>query len=280
MGLIGDIDVPLCQRTLSHTIDEASHADLLSRAPDTRSKALALSSAIRHAGDWLNAVPSRALGLHLRDQEFRLCLQYWLGLTISAGGTLCPICQVTADPFGDHQVGCGGNGDRILRHNSIRDAVFSAAQSAALAPRKEVPSLIPGTLSQPADIFLPNWQRGKPAALDVTVISTLQQSTLQGSASTQDHTLVVGAERKLAAHAVACRAAGIALVPLVVESLGGWSNEAADTITKIGRLQGQRLGVPPAESIRHLSVPSLCHCFMERQRLYVDSPPARSPTRG
>ena len=71
-------------------------------------------------------------------------------------------------------MGCGGNGDRILRHDSIRDAVFSAAQSADLAPRKEVPSLIPGTLSRPADIFLPNWQRGQPAALDVTVISTLQ----------------------------------------------------------------------------------------------------------
>ena len=95
---------------------------------------------------------------------------------------------------------------------------------------------------------------GQPAALDVTVISTLQQSTLQGAASTQGHALVVGAERKLAAHAVACHAAGIAFVPLVVESLGGWSNEAADldTITKIGRRQGQRLGVPPVESIRHL----------------------------
>ena len=152
---IRDINVPLRQRTLSHTIDETSHADLLCRAPDTRSKALALSSAIRYAGDCLNVVPSRALGLHLRDQEFPLCLQYWLGLTISAGVTLCPICQVATDPFGDHQVGCGGNGDRVLRHDSIRNAVFSAAQSAALAPRKEVPSLIPGTLSRPADIFLP-----------------------------------------------------------------------------------------------------------------------------
>ena len=55
-----------------------------------------------------------------------------------------------------HHVGCGGNGDQIHRHDSIRDAVFSAAQAAALAPRKEVPSLISGTLSRPADIFLPN----------------------------------------------------------------------------------------------------------------------------
>ena len=54
---IGDIDVPLRQRPLSHVINESSHADLLVGAPDSRSKALALSSAIRHAGDWLNVVP-------------------------------------------------------------------------------------------------------------------------------------------------------------------------------------------------------------------------------
>ena len=94
-------------------------------------------------------------------------------------GVRCPICQVVADPLGDHQVGCEGNGDRIHRHDSVRDALFSAAQTAALAPRKEVPSLIPGTSSRPADVYISNWMRGQPAALDVHVISTLQQLTLK-----------------------------------------------------------------------------------------------------
>ena len=107
-----------------------------------------------------------------------------------------------SDPYGDHQVGCGGNGDRIHRHDSIRDALFSAAQSAALAPRKEVPALIPGNCSRPADIYLPNWRRGQPAALDVTVISALQQLTVEGAADTQGHALTVGRERKLAAHSL------------------------------------------------------------------------------
>ena len=58
---------------------------------------------------------------------------------------------MTADAYGDHQVGCGGNGDRIHRHDSVHDAVFSAAQSAALVPRKEAPSVIPGSSSRSAD---------------------------------------------------------------------------------------------------------------------------------
>ena len=39
----------------------------------------------------------------------------------------------TADRYGDHQILCGGNSDRIHWHNSGRDGVFSAAHSAALA---------------------------------------------------------------------------------------------------------------------------------------------------
>ena len=106
-------------------------------------------------------------------------------------GAACLVCRGACDAYGDHQVGCGGNGDRIHRHDSIRDAVFSAAQSAALAPLKEAPSLIPGSSTRPADVYLPNWKRGQPAALDVTVISTMQQQTLLGASITSGHALQV-----------------------------------------------------------------------------------------
>ena len=173
---------------------------------------------------------------------------------MSDGESRCPLCagESVADPFGDYQVGCGENGDRIHRHDSLRFSLFSAAQSAALAPRKEVPSLIPGTSSCPADVYLPNWCRGRPAALDVTLISTLQSLTLAGAASTQGHALRVGEEQKMAAHNEACRSVGVVFIPLVVESLGGWSEEAVHNISKIGCLLGLRTGAPPLVSTHHL----------------------------
>ena len=54
-----DVDVPIYQHSLSVAIDEAI---FLSTAPDTRSRALAHSSSLPHAGDWLNVVPSAPLG--------------------------------------------------------------------------------------------------------------------------------------------------------------------------------------------------------------------------
>ena len=137
---IESLDMPLQSHTISRVVDNASFSLLLDGSTDIRSRALALSTALPHAGDWLNVVPSPALGLHLLDREFRSCLRYWLGLRMFDDSSQCPVCHVSADSFGDHHVGCGGNGDRILRHNSLRDAVFSAARSAALAPRRKAPS--------------------------------------------------------------------------------------------------------------------------------------------
>ena len=105
------------------------------------------------------------------NSGFRCCPRYWLGVPLHSTSYCCPECRSTADPFGDHKVGCGGNGDRTARHNAIRDVLFLAARSAALAPTREAPSVVPDSQSRPADILLPTWSRGRPAALDVTVIS-------------------------------------------------------------------------------------------------------------
>ena len=245
-----EIDVPQWQGPLSHTVDEAAFNRLLNTSPScSRFRALALSS-LPHAGDWLNVIPFPALGLHLQDKEFRLCLCYWLGLRMFADGSICSICQEAADPFGDHHVGCGGNGDWIFRHDSIRDALFSVAQSAALA-LQEASSLIAISSSRPADIYLPIWKRDQPAVLDLTVISTMQQLTQASAASTPGYALHMEEERKMAAHAEACRSVGLHFVPIVAETLGGWSELAIDTIKSIGHLQGQRQGIPPPDSIRH-----------------------------
>ncbi len=159
---------------------------LLSTAPTTRAKALTNSTALPHAGDWLNGVP---LGLHMQDREFRCCLRYWLGIPLHNSPHCCPACHTIADEFGDHHVGCGGNGDRITRHNAIWDVLFSAAQSAALSPARETNGLIPES------IFLPAWHGGRPAALDVHVISPLQQSIILEYAFTPGHALHVGTQR-------------------------------------------------------------------------------------
>ena len=124
-----EVDVPLCQTPLSLAIDEATEQRLLSSAPNTRSRALALSSGLSHAGDWLNVVPSVSLGLYLHDQELCSLLRYLLGVPLHGVPYQCPKCCCMADIYGDHQMACSGNGDCIARHNYLRDVIFFACPS-------------------------------------------------------------------------------------------------------------------------------------------------------
>ena len=118
--------------------------------------------------------------------------------------------------------------------------------------RKEVPFLILGTSNWPADVHLPIWKRGQPAAMDVSVISTMQQRTIVGASNSRGYALRLGEERKMRVHAEPCQSIGILFVPLIVQTIGGWSDQAVTTISHMGRFLGQRLGSSQSEAIQHL----------------------------
>ena len=97
------------------------------------------------------------------------------------------------------------------------------------------------------------------------MISTLQQLTISGASSTQGHALSVGEDRKMAVHAASCWSVGVTFIPLIAESLGGWSSRAVEVIEGIGRLQGQRMGIPLADSTTHLFQRLAICLYMERE---------------
>ena len=101
-----------------------------------------LSLGLPRAGDWLTAVPMPALGLHLRPAEFVPCLKYRLGVPVYSADGTCPSCSGPSDKMGDHALGCRKHNERIARHDQLRDVLYEAASSAALAPIREAPHLL------------------------------------------------------------------------------------------------------------------------------------------
>ena len=69
----------------------------------------------------------RHWGCTWRPPSFRFCS--------ACGSGFCPLCDGTADRFGDHARACPCGGDRVKRHNRLRTVVATRAASAGLAPR-------------------------------------------------------------------------------------------------------------------------------------------------
>ena len=78
-------------------------------------------------------------------------------------------------------------------------------------------------------------------------------------------------------HASHCQAVGVSFVPLAIESLGGWSDLAVKTLSSIGRLLGQWLGILPSDYSS--SVSEVCNFTMEGECLSMATPiPNHFPT--
>ena len=76
-----------------------------------------------------------------------------------------------------HAVSCKRGGDAVIRHNQLRNVhVFAEACRHAHFPVRieMVSGLTPDhNHSRPADVLVEGWERGKPAAFDITVTSPL-----------------------------------------------------------------------------------------------------------
>ena len=205
-----------------------------------------------HAGDWLTVVPSPGLGLRLQPPEFVVALRHRLGHPIFSSAGPCPACGQASDALGDHAMNCAWHGERIARHNALRDTIHSTAANAALAPTKEGRFLLPGEGGRPADIFIPHWSAGRDAALDVTVINPLQAAQVHGAAATAGHALGEAHRRKLDKSWEACHRQGIEFLPLAVECLGAWHPSAIAELKKLGSALARQTGEEESTTIQRL----------------------------
>jgi hypothetical protein len=149
-----------------------------------------------HTGDWLNVIPSPGLGLHLRSQEWIISAKYRLGCPVFTADGQCSACHQYSGKEGDHAISCGYEGERIARHNHLRDHLYNTCVSAALGPTKEDRALIPGTDARPADVLIPNWTSGKDTALDVTVVNPYREHWLTRLLSTLAMPLTTASVRR------------------------------------------------------------------------------------
>ena len=245
------------QKAISLNVDLRNQLLLIEnfkREGNLRETARLASLGLPHSGDWLNTVPSPALCLHLRSVEFCVSVRYRLGCPVYTTAGKCPACPRHSDLLGDHAISCGWEGERIARHDHLRDALYHTAVCAALAPTKEGRFLLPGRDDRPADVLIPHWTGGKDTAWDVTVVNPLQGELVAQAARTAGHALSHAWNWKMTRGGVgaACQREGIVFLPLPVETLGGWHEVAVLQIRKLAAALARQTGQEESEATSHL----------------------------
>jgi hypothetical protein len=189
--------------------------------------------------------------------------------------SFCPLCDGVCDRFGDHCLVYPCGGDRTQRHNLLRNAAARFLVAAGLRPELEKPGLLrarpciagadessSGRGGQqgadgrrPADIYLPHWQLGQPAALDFAVSSGLRVGFLDQSAQDGSSSGVGYAEAKCLHLDTArlCAEEGLKFIPMVCEAHGGsWGGEALSVWRGAAKTAALVSGESAALKLEHL----------------------------
>ena len=265
------------QRALSKKLDMHVFQSLLSSSSPVN-KARILSVSAPHAGSWISVIPSTGLDLHLNSAECQVALRWWLGLDTS-GGSLCPHCpDIALDPLGHHAASCRHGGDVVARHNHLRDIFANFCRQAHLSVRVEVGYGLARdhVNSRPADVLVQGWDRGKPAAFDVTVASPLTPVTLNNASTSVGAAAYAAEQRKHVANDTRCQELGWTCIPLAVETYGNWGKEAQSVFSRLASLLAIGQAIPKPKMLGdiygHLNmslVRSVARAIMGRENVRI-----------
>ena len=150
--------------------------------------------------------------------------------------------------------------------------VYYAAAAVNLHPELEKPGLLPqrplsGSLYEngaahsdahsdpssrrPADVYIPRWRSGPPAAWDFAVTSAMRLDVIASTVSDPDAALTQYEDFKCSFKdtKAQCSAQGITFIPMVMEAVGGgwgktargvWTELAKTSALAMGELQSER----------------------------------------
>ena len=194
----------------------------------------------------------------------------------------CPLCDGVMDVFADHALTCACGGDRTKRHNFVRNVGVRLATAAGWRPEPEKPHLLrarptAGVRSEdgseirggergpearrPADIYVPRWDLGSSAALDLAFTSGLRTDLLQETVSVASSCLTSYEHFKNSFMDTAslCASEGISFVPMVVEAhSGAWGPSASKVWSKLGKaislLSGESTAVEALQALQNLGL--------------------------
>ncbi|KAL5502054.1 hypothetical protein EMCRGX_G008759 [Ephydatia muelleri] len=215
------ISSPVSQKLLSSKVNDHCFQDLFDRSSPAN-KARLLSVSAPHATSWLSVIPSTSQGLNLDPIEFRVAVKWWLGLDTSQGSQ-CAFCPAhSLDPLGHHALTC------------------KFEVGAGLFPDH--------SQSRPADILLQNWNLGRPIALDISVVSPLNPSTLAEAGATFGAVLEATESRKHEANDEKCSALGWVSTPLAVDSYGAWGKEASLFLAQVAARLAIHKSLPKSQA--------------------------------
>eukprot|EP01084_Bolivina_argentea_P044258 81460_1 len=227
------------QKSVSALIDDRDGEKLFEKA-DIYNRARLSACSAPGAAAWISSIPSYKF--KIPPAEFLIIIRMWLGIKLFKCNDQfiqCSACnKKVADPFGIHYILCkvtkGIYYGLTKRHNVIRNLYFDWCKLANYDPEKEKHGLCINVGKHcPADVYLPLYHDGLPAAIDIGITCPLQNRFINEASK---EILAVGNkyhDAKLLKYRNKIDHDLLLYKPFIVEAFGGFTDESQSILKKL-----------------------------------------------
>ena len=237
------------QKQLSRKIDERLQKQLSESFHSAREQARLAALCEEKCSQFLNCIPMRRLGLHIRSQEFVALLKYRLGIPLYPPNSKCSECNQPMDSLGDHSLSCHHGGGQTRRHDAVKMAIFRIAQAAGLGPILEAQHLLDDG-RKPGDITIEFYgDAGAAAAYDITGINSLRSDLVERAVLDPKKVVQIAHDKKQRSVGAQLRAEGISFYPIAFTSYGLWHRVAVTEISRLVKSKCLRLGLEEKKTL-------------------------------
>ena len=242
-----ELSAGVTQKSLALRTDLYQLHKLTESLHDPRDRARLAALSRPKALAFLNSVPNRRTGNYLRPEQFVVVMRYVLGEPIynvdTAVAPPCRSCNKPSDIYGHHAYSCSGQGGEVIgRHNLLRDGLTRLCSEAGLSPVLEARFLLADG-RKPGDLYLNNFGPNlESVCWDVTVASVIRPGMLDRFTDDPSLPAELAVQRKQRAVGDAVRGYGMIFTVMATSNLGGWSNLAMKTISRVARMKALRNG--------------------------------------
>jgi hypothetical protein len=210
---------------------DATRDQLLNKASTKEDEARLRAASVKHAGDWLNVLPSTQLGTHFTDDTFRISMALRLGSDIFYPHR-CR-CGQEVNSKGLHGLKCKFSAGRLTRHSEANDTIKRALTSAQIPSIREPAGCSRSDGKKPDGLTLIPWKRGTHLVWDYTATDTYAPSYLNATSMNPGAAAVAAEERKRKKYEFL--QGRFIFVAVAQETSGIWGPEATTFLKSIGQ---------------------------------------------
>ncbi len=214
------------------------------------------SLASKRSGSWMISTPTTPY-LEIKNRPWTILMKFRIDINQCNNEKKCNACENTNNPYtmgpkARHVLLCAKFGQYGIKHDNIKNLLYTIFRKAHWNPRREVEYLFGTGRLRPADVYIPNYRHGKALCIDVTIPNVMAPSRYTKQLKDKNYVFqnAINAKNKL--YKKKCEENELLFMPFVMDTYGRIETNSFKLLKEICEPMAENTGYSKVKTMDYI----------------------------